>query len=86
MLAAQILFLTLSVNAAPKIIDKPLNWTERRDELTREYSMKHYGFSATEIIPRAVVVHWTAGSTWESRGSHPPCKSMVQMHHTQKFS
>ena len=63
---AQIFLLTLSVTAAPKIIDKPLNWTERRDELTREYSMKHYGFSATEIIPRAVVVHWTAISTFES--------------------
>ena len=63
---AQIFLLTLSVTAAPQIIDKPLNWTERREELTREYSMKHYGFSATEIIPRAVVVHWTAISTFES--------------------
>ena len=63
---AQILLLTLSVSAAPKIIDKPLPWTERRDELTREYTLKHYGFSATEIIPRAIVVHWTAGHTWES--------------------
>lgn len=51
---------------AQEIIDKPLPITENRIKLTLEYSEKHYGFSQTEIIPQAVVVHWTAGSTFKS--------------------
>ena len=63
---AQILFFG-AVQAAeiPKIIDKPIKWTENRARLTREYSQEHYGFSATTITPRAVVVHWTAFGTCE---------------------
>ena len=64
MIALQIFF--TSISQAQEIIDKPLPLTENRIKLTREYSMKHYGFSQTEIIPQAVVIHWTAGSTWES--------------------
>ena len=52
--------------ASAEIIDKPLPWSENRERLTREYAEMHYGFSQTEINPQAVVVHWTAGSTWES--------------------
>ena len=63
---AQILFFGV-VQAAeiPKIIDKPIKWTENRERLTREYSQEHYGFSATTITPRAVVVHWTAFGNFE---------------------
>lgn len=49
-----------------EIIDKPLPWSENRERLTREYAEKHYWLSITEITPQAVVVHWTAGPTWES--------------------
>ncbi|MBR6012662.1 MAG: N-acetylmuramoyl-L-alanine amidase [Selenomonadaceae bacterium] len=51
---------------AQEIIDKPVPMSENRLRLTREYSQKHYGTSQTEIIPQAVVIHWTAGPTWES--------------------
>ena len=51
---------------AENIIDKPLPLNENRLRLTREYSEKHYGFSKTEIIPKVVVIHWTAGSTFKS--------------------
>ena len=52
--------------ANAEIIDKPLPWSENRERLTREYAEKHYWLSQTEIIPQAVVIHWTAGPTWES--------------------
>lgn len=64
---AQILFLS-AVQAAeiPQIIDKPIKWTENRERLIEEYALEHYGFSATSITPRAVVVHWTAINSFES--------------------
>ena len=64
MIMLQIFF--IGIAQAQEIIDKPLPLNENRIELTRIYSIKHYGFSQTEIIPQAVVIHWTAGSTWES--------------------
>lgn len=45
---------------APAIIDRPVRLTEYRKQLTREYAFRHYGEEFTEIVPRAVVVHWTA--------------------------
>lgn len=51
---------------AEEIIDKPVPLTENRIRLTREYAERHYGISQTEITPQAVVIHWTAGPTWES--------------------
>lgn len=42
------------------MVDRPISWTEQREQLTLEYSMKHYGFARTTIEPQAVVVHWTA--------------------------
>lgn len=64
--AAIIFLLNLNSVQAQEIIDKPLPINENRIRLTQEYSMKHYGFSQAEIIPQAVIIHWTAGSTWES--------------------
>ena len=46
--------------------DKFILWTEHRDELIDEYTLKHYGMICREIIPQAVVVHWTAFGTLES--------------------
>lgn len=62
----QILFVSSNVTAEPNIVEMPLPFSDYRDELTRQYTMNHYGFSTSTIDPRAVVVHWTAGSTWES--------------------
>lgn len=44
---------------APVIIDRPVRLTEYRKQLTREYAFQHYGEEFTEIVPQAVVVHWT---------------------------
>lgn len=63
---AQILFFASMVNAAPNIIEMPVIWNDYRAKLTEEYTLEHYGFAATTIEPKAVVVHWTAGSTWQS--------------------
>ena len=63
---AQILIFATIANAAPNIIDKPVLWNDYREQLTLEYAQKHYGIATTTIEPRAVVVHWTAGPTWES--------------------
>ena len=50
----------------PPIVQKPIPQTANRERLTQEYSERHYGFSQTTITPQAVVVHWTAGPTWQS--------------------
>jgi N-acetylmuramoyl-L-alanine amidase len=51
---------------APAMVDKFLPWTAEREKLTRAYAEKHYSKSITTIEPQAVVVHWTAGPTWQS--------------------
>ena len=48
------------------VIDQSVTWTDEREELTRAYAMQHYGKDITTITPQAVVLHWTAGPTWES--------------------
>ena len=53
-----------------QIIDKPIVWTEHREQLIREYAQTHYGLNKVDITPQAVVVHWTASSTWESAYKH----------------
>ena len=52
--------------SSPNIVEKFLPWSENRENLTREYAELHYGMSITSIEPQVVVVHWTAGDTWES--------------------
>lgn len=63
---AQILIFNFASAENFKIIDKPILWTENRERLIQEYSLEHYGFEATSITPRAVVVHWTAVGSFES--------------------
>ena len=53
-----------------QIIHKPIIWSEQREQLIREYAMKHYGLDQVYITPQAVVVHWTASGTWESAYNH----------------
>ena len=50
----------------PQIIEKFLPWSENRERLTREYAELHYEMSITKIKPQAIIIHWTAGNTWES--------------------
>ena len=62
-------FLMLSSSAFAEeelFTDNFILWTEHRDELVDEYTLKHYGKICREIIPQAVVVHWTAFGTLES--------------------
>ena len=48
--------------APPHITDRPIRFGEQRKALTLEYIRKHYGLKVKDvtIVPRAVVVHWTA--------------------------
>ena len=50
----------------PNMIDKPISWTAKREQLTREYTMKHYGSEWTTIEPQMVVVHWTSMNSADS--------------------
>ena len=47
-------------------VDNFIRWSLLRDKLIEEYTLEHYGKIYYEIIPQAVVVHWTAGGTLES--------------------
>lgn len=42
------------------VVERPISWSSRREKLAREYALTHYGNEQTEIVPMAVVVHWTA--------------------------
>ena len=44
------------------IIDKPIDFGQKRIELTKEYIKTHYGFKVNniEITPTIIVLHWTA--------------------------
>jgi len=44
------------------IIQKPIVFTDKRRQLTKEYIKTHYGFHVKNIniIPKNIVVHWTA--------------------------
>ena len=48
----------------PQIVDMPLPWNERKEQLTIEYSQLHYGTSQTLITPKAIVIHWTVSDAW----------------------
>lgn len=73
LLIMQVIFLPYT-NAAnivsPKIVDMPIPWNEEKIRLTEEYAELHYGKRMTEIIPQAVVVHWTAAGTRQSTYNH----------------
>ncbi|MDC9724066.1 MAG: peptidoglycan recognition family protein [Urechidicola sp.] len=57
----------ISCGNSIKIIDKPIVWDEQRKELTLEYLSERYGLDQVEpyIIPKMIVVHWTAIPTLE---------------------
>ena len=49
----------------PEIIQKPIAFSNVRRRLMREYARIHYGEEMETIVPRAVVVHWTASDSME---------------------
>jgi N-acetyl-anhydromuramyl-L-alanine amidase AmpD len=57
----------LSCSASRKIVDKPIIFTEERNVLTLQYMDEHYGLKQDEpyIVPKMVVLHWTAIPTFE---------------------
>ena len=48
------------------IIQKPIKFTKKREDLTKEYIKKHYGLNVKDIKiePIAIVLHWTAVPTF----------------------
>ncbi|MBW2264375.1 MAG: N-acetylmuramoyl-L-alanine amidase, partial [Deltaproteobacteria bacterium] len=47
------------------IVDKPVLFDEEREALSLQYAKDHYGLDDFHIVPRMVVVHWTAGKSWQ---------------------
>lgn len=49
------------------IIDKPVEFSDQRIELTKEYISTHYNLdvSTIEIVPKIIVLHWTAVNDFE---------------------
>jgi len=60
-----LLAITLCACSGRTIIDKPVPFQDERVQLTRDYIREHYGINVTsiDIVPRIVVLHWTAGKT-----------------------
>ena len=48
------------------IVDRPVKWTTHRQTLAKEYTKIHYGFEIEAIVPRAIVIHWTATNDCDS--------------------
>jgi hypothetical protein len=52
---------------ALQIVDRPIPFSTDRVEMTRAYIREHYGLDVSDIriVPRIVVLHWTAAPTLE---------------------
>lgn len=57
-----------SQEIAPKIINKPINYSPERAALSLEYLKEHHGLTQKKptIVPKMIVLHYTAGGTAES--------------------
>jgi len=51
-----------NLNTQNAIIQKPIIFTEKRKELTKEYIKQHYALEVKDIsiVPQTIVLHWTA--------------------------
>lgn len=51
-----------------KIVNKPINYSEERVRLSLEYLKDHHGLTqkTSTIVPKMIVLHYTAGGTVES--------------------
>lgn len=49
------------------IIDKPIDFSQNRVDMTKEYIKSHYGLNVKDITidPKIIVLHWTAVPTFE---------------------
>ncbi|NJD10967.1 MAG: N-acetylmuramoyl-L-alanine amidase [Gemmatimonadetes bacterium] len=66
--AAGALPLVLAACAArPEIVDRPVPFGARRQELTRAYIERQYGLKVEDItiVPRMIVLHWTASDRFD---------------------
>ena len=56
-----------SCSASRKIVDKPVIFNKDRKELTLQYMDERYGLkqNSPSIVPKMVVLHWTAIPTFE---------------------
>jgi hypothetical protein len=54
--------LAAACSSAPRIVDRPVPFGERRQALTRDYIAQRYGLEVQDIsiVPRMVLLHWTA--------------------------
>jgi N-acetyl-anhydromuramyl-L-alanine amidase AmpD len=50
-----------------RVVDRPIPFSSSRVAMTREYIRTHYGLDVQDItiVPRIVVLHWTAAPTLE---------------------
>ncbi len=66
--AAGIVLGLAGCSTGPTIVQTPISFSSHRVELTREYLQDRYGITADSItiIPRMIVVHWTAIPTFDS--------------------
>jgi hypothetical protein len=48
------------------ILDKPIQFDSARLALTEDYSLRHYGWLATSIVPRIIVIHHTSSNCFTS--------------------
>lgn len=48
--------------ATPRIVDRPISFSERRQAMMLEYIREHYGLMPEDIriTPKIIVLHWTA--------------------------
>lgn len=63
-----ILSLLISACSTIEIIERPINFSEKRIELTKQYINTHYGLEVDniEIEPKIIVLHWTAVNDLDS--------------------
>ena len=52
----------VNCSAGFEIIDKPVEFSDERTELTKKYIADHYNLevNSIKIIPKIIVLHWTA--------------------------
>jgi len=50
-----------------KIIKKPIDFSSKRVDMTKEYILKHYGLRVRDITidPKIILLHWTAEMSFE---------------------
>lgn len=61
------IFLFVSCSDSKRIVNKPINFNEKRNELTLQYLYERYGLKqeTPSINPKIIVLHWSAIPTFE---------------------